>query len=220
MRTWVFLGDSHFRGTSGYDVVSCIRELASPKNWHIVNAGVNADLTWNALQRLDAVIETHPDRVSILLGTNDVNAALKPDSIDGYRRDKGIMFQPSAELYRSHLNDLLQRLQSETDAQIQIIELPPIEVDHSDAMTPISAFRQVQRELAASFGCVFTSIEWGTSKQAPAAVDRAQTLHDVDGWDWDRIRDHFGFGVTVDGLHLSESVGKLLCSSILTDFPP
>lgn len=220
MSTWVFLGDSHFRGTSGYDLVSCIRKQAIPKNWNVVNAGVNADLAWNALQRLDSVIDTHPDRVTILLGTNDVNASLKPDSIDGYRRDKGIHFQPSAETYRSHMNELLQRLWSETEAKIQLIELPPIEVDHSDTDTPIATFRQVQRDLAASFGCVFTSIDWGTIRHAPAAVDRAQRLHDVDGWDWDRIRDHFEFGVTVDGLHLSESVGKLLCSSILTDFPP
>jgi len=220
MRSWVFLGDSHFRGTSGYDVVSDIRERVTPFEWTVVNAGVNADLTWNALQRLDAVIDLNPERVSILLGTNDVNASLKPDSIDGYRREKGISFQPSTATYKTHMSELLSRLSNETDAQIQLIELPPIEVDHSDTATPVAAHRQVQRELAASFGCVFTQIDWGTSQYAPAAIDRAQTMHDADGWDWNRIRDHFGFGVTVDGLHLSESVGKLLCSSILSDFPP
>ena len=39
-------------------------------DFSIVNAGINGDLAWNLLERLDDVIDCNPNHITILIGTN------------------------------------------------------------------------------------------------------------------------------------------------------
>ena len=53
-------------------------------DFRFLNHGVNGDLAWNGLQRLDRVIAERPDFVTILIGTNDVNATLSERNLLRY----------------------------------------------------------------------------------------------------------------------------------------
>src|ERR1700756_5886956 len=55
-----------------------IAELESrPQNgrFRFVNLGVGGDLSFNTVQHLDRVIALRPDRVIVLIGTNDIMAS-------------------------------------------------------------------------------------------------------------------------------------------------
>ena len=65
----VCCGDSITHGHIGYDWVSALRKQDNSKVY--INAGINADLTWNLNQRIDDIIKHNPDYITILIGTND-----------------------------------------------------------------------------------------------------------------------------------------------------
>ena len=65
----VCCGDSITHGHIGYDWVSSLRRRDGSKIY--INAGINADLTWNLNQRINDIIKHNPDYITILIGTND-----------------------------------------------------------------------------------------------------------------------------------------------------
>ncbi|HEY0256766.1 MAG TPA: GDSL-type esterase/lipase family protein, partial [Candidatus Methylacidiphilales bacterium] len=76
MKTVVCFGASLTAGTVSFDYVELLRARPSLAGFRFINHGVNGDLAWNGLQRLDKVVAERPDIVTILIGTNDVNATL------------------------------------------------------------------------------------------------------------------------------------------------
>ena len=76
MKTVVCFGASLTAGRVSFDYVELLNARPSLSGYRFVNHGVDGDLAWNGLQRLDKVIAGQPDAVSILIGTNDVNATM------------------------------------------------------------------------------------------------------------------------------------------------
>ena len=68
----VCLGDSNTQGQFSANYVKRLQD-----RWpgtRFINAGVNGQLAYNITQRLDEVVAQQPDVVTLLVGTNDVNA--------------------------------------------------------------------------------------------------------------------------------------------------
>lgn len=78
------------------------------------NAGVNGDLAYNALQRLDSVIRLRPDVVTVLLGTNDANASLTERNVRMFTRMKTLPTRPTIDWFRESLTAIVDRLTTET----------------------------------------------------------------------------------------------------------
>jgi lysophospholipase L1-like esterase len=150
-RLVVCAGDSITRGQSSADYVAELERRLGPAGFEFVNAGVNGNLAWNVLQRLDDVIARRPDMVTLLVGTNDVNATLFPRWEKAYRRQQHIPQTPTLDWYRECIDAILGRLRSETAARLAVLDLPPLGEDlASEANQRVDAYNAALREVTAA----------------------------------------------------------------------
>src|SRR6218665_1058966 len=73
-KTLVCFGDSNTHGNVSYNWVSDLGRIFH--DLQVLNAGVNSDLTYSLLQRIDDVIACQPDFITVLAGTNDVSSTM------------------------------------------------------------------------------------------------------------------------------------------------
>ena len=97
------------------------------------NFGVGGDLAYNALQRLSDVVASHPKKIVVFIGGNDVLALVSTKARTFFRISKRLPRDSSAEWFRENLRAIVLRLKAETLAAIALCSLPPIGED------PISA---------------------------------------------------------------------------------
>ena len=94
------------------------------------NFGVGGDLAYNAPERVPAVIASHPDKVVVLIGANDVLTMVFANArrvLAGWM--KRLPKEPSVELFRESLEAIVDRLKRETTARIALSSLGPIGED-------------------------------------------------------------------------------------------
>lgn len=145
----VCLGDSITHGRCSDDYVHRVRQNMPP-GWEVINAGINGDTAWNMLQRLDSVIACQPDAVTILAGTNDINADQSASMQASYRRSKAIPAEVALDRhgYLNAMRTILSRLREETDAKIAVFTIPMIGEDGKDAMNAkVAVYNDALRSL-------------------------------------------------------------------------
>ena len=106
-----------------------IDELAKrPRNsrFRFVNFGVGGDTSFDLAGRLGPVLRTAPDRVIVLIGTNDILASVFPRFRRLTRVWKRLAQEPSPIHFKANLEVITQRLQQQTDATIALSSLAPI----------------------------------------------------------------------------------------------
>jgi lysophospholipase L1-like esterase len=113
----VCLGCSITRGQVSANYVTMLEDRTDTDSFRFTNASVNGDLAYNALQRLDSVIELQPDVVTVLLGTNDANASLSEKNIRMMTRMKKLPTRPTIDCYRENLTAIVNRLTTQTSAR-------------------------------------------------------------------------------------------------------
>ena len=74
----VCVGDSITRGEVSYNYVDRL-EARLGDRYEVINAGINSELSYEVLQRLDQVIACEPELVTVLIGTNDANASMSDE---------------------------------------------------------------------------------------------------------------------------------------------
>ena len=109
-------GDSITHGVVSANYVDMLERRFAADGYEFVNAGVNGNLAYNLLQRLDDVIACQPDVVTVLIGTNDVNATFSQEWEDSYRKEQKLPEKPTLAWYRLNVERIIDRLRSETDA--------------------------------------------------------------------------------------------------------
>ncbi len=113
----VCCGDSITHGHIGYDWVSALRKKDDSKIY--INAGINADLTWNLNERIDNIIKHNPDYITILIGTNDAIGSQNIKHIqDYYVSTKGLPRLPHIDWYSSELERFIETVTVQTDARL------------------------------------------------------------------------------------------------------
>ncbi len=122
----VVAGASIVRGRASVDFVQILRERFPSRDF--VNAGVNGNVAWELLQRIDQVIACRPAQVVILIGTNDVQAALTPDATRETRTSKHLPEDPSLGWYAACIKEIVTRLHT-AGASVALCSLPPIGQD-------------------------------------------------------------------------------------------
>jgi lysophospholipase L1-like esterase len=162
----VCLGDSITRGQASVDYIKILAHRTAGGPFVFTNAGVNGDLAFNALQRLDSVIDLQPDVVTVLIGTNDAIASLSERNIRRYTRMKKLSTRPTIEWYRENLTVIVQRLAKETCARIGLLSLPVLgEQLGSESVRRSAQYSAVVKEIAE------------TRSSAYLPLNEQQTMH-------------------------------------------
>jgi len=220
-KTAVFAGDSITHGKVSADYVGMTREQASTDGWNIVNAGVNADLSYNLLGRFEDIVHCLPDYVFILIGTNDVTGSYSEDLSERAVKRQDLPYKPSIEWFRQNLTALVTILKEQTDAQIALYTIPPIGEDLNHPMNEsVREFNTVIREIAADSGAtvlpLYEEIARAIAENAPpgfkpknpekfvSMVTRTAFSHAVLRRSFDRIGEKNGYLYHSDALHLDE----------------
>lgn len=79
----VCLGDSLTHGRVSHNYVDELDERF-PDDYMFVNAGINSELAFNVLQRIETVIALKPEYITVLIGTNDALGTLGEQSAQRY----------------------------------------------------------------------------------------------------------------------------------------
>lgn len=219
----VCAGDSITHGVGSASFVEPLRARLGGDGYAVVNAGINGDLAWNVLRRLDEIIACRPDAVALLVGTNDVLGTLGPDWEAMYRRRQGIPETPTLDGYVASMRAILDRLAAETTARVAILDLPPIGEDlDSPTNDRVRAYNAALRGVAAGRpGVTVLALHDrlvgalppghaprpfdGTRRLMGAALFRRAVLRQS----WGRISADHGLALLTDGVHLNDRAAAI-----------
>lgn len=114
----VFAGDSNTHGNMGYNWTNDVLTSFTK-----INAGVNGDLSHNLLNRLEEITACKPKYLCILIGTNDVNAALSPKSRRRYEANGKVKAGQIVDIesFEKNLHEIVGGVQN---ANLCILSLP------------------------------------------------------------------------------------------------
>lgn len=240
----VLIGDSITHGLVGVNYVAELERrfagdpgTAGDRTWTFINAGVNNEMAYNALQRLDDVIACDPAHVVILIGTNDVNARVNARPLAHYVKKRGLPRPPSMAWYRELMVTLLARLQERTDARLAVLSLPLIGEDLTARPNQeIRAYSALLRDLARETGVTYLPLTEtmvahlqalparavATKAKQPFAKQewitaKAIVRHYFFGTSFDAIAHANGFHVLLDYLHLN-GVGAGMVADLVEGF--
>ncbi|ASR36219.1 hypothetical protein BAY61_15750 [Prauserella marina] len=199
----VVAGASSIHGIGSADFVSLLRTGMGEHGYQFINAGINGNTSSDLLDRLDQIIETKPDAVMLLIGTNNVLGAADNT-------------EPALDTYRKDLGTIAHRLATETTAEFAFYSLQPLGEDLDDPQNRlVSRFNAVIADVAAEYDAGYlplnerlTTIIHAEGGSQPSdfsllSAALAGTRHYYLGQSWDDIGTANGYTVLVDGVHLN-----------------
>lgn len=228
----VLIGDSITHGRIGTNYVEILSQWDEGSNFDFINAGINGDLIWNVCQRLDEIVECRPNIITILIGTNDANASLSPESQRRYAKRKKLPTLPTHDWFRTMLTELLTELTQRTDSCIAVLSLPTIGEDFESlefkrsqrysetikeiAMKMNSDYLPLNELMMENSQSVPSKTEYSSRKSEFEMVKASMKyylLHE----DWDSISERRGFSHHIDYLHLN-SQGATMIADLIQQF--
>jgi lysophospholipase L1-like esterase len=120
------LGSSTTASRGTYKWIDELERRPHNSRFRFVNFGVGGDLAANAVRRLDEVIARRPDRVIVLIGSNDIMASVFPNFRRFVRITKRIRDEPTPERFDENLAVIVRRLQREADTRVALTSLAPV----------------------------------------------------------------------------------------------
>jgi len=226
----VCFGDSNTHGNVSYDWVGKVRNELLKMT--VFNAGINADLTFSLLRRIDEIILIQPDFITILIRTNDVNAVLSEKNLKRYIERNKIQNDesPSEELFVKNYSNILTQLKNKTNAHIALVSIPLLSEDlsarsnkichkYSEHIETLSKqfeidlldLRKGQIELVTNN---YPNQFWSISKSR-IMINISMFLHYTFGLSWTSIGNIFGNQTSPDNIHLNEKTGNILSELVL-----
>ncbi len=215
-----------------------IDELESrPQNggFRFVNFGVGGDLSFNTVRRLRRVIAVRPDRVIILIGTNDILASVFPNFRRVVRLWKGLPAEPTPQRFAENLRLITRRLRQETRARVALSSLAPVGEDPR-AENPVqarlndlcAAYNDVIRAVCSREGADYIAF----SEAFADRLNRSKTAKPFTRFSFasfyrdyliremilrrsfDEIAQINGWEFHIDGIHLNTRGGRILTEAV------
>ena len=223
----VCAGDSITHGVMSAGYVDLLRDQLGGDGYEFVNAGINGNLAWNVLQRMDDVIACRPDAVTLLVGTNDVLGTLGPSWETTYRSQQHIPETPTLAWYVENVRAIVNRLRAETDARLAILDLPPLGEDlDSEINDRVRQYNAALLEVAAVAGVPVLPLHDHLVAMLPAghtpppfegrrdlmgsALVRRLALRRS----WDEVSAEHGLHVLTDHIHLDDRAAAVVADLI------
>ena len=229
----VCFGDSNTHGNVSYNWVNDLR--SQMPDYQVFNAGINSDLTYTLLRRIEDVIACKPDFITILIGTNDVNATMNPKMKKRYQKlgriDGGV--SPNFEGFKQNYAEIIRQLKSKTTAKIAVMSLPVMGEDLThEANMKADKYSDFVKQLAENEVLIYLPVR---EKQKEFLQKNPQKLthsfeetyklltlsvmsHYVLGKSWDEISTKHGFQLTPDNLHQNSVAGGMIRDLVLANF--
>lgn len=221
----VCFGDSNTHGNVSYNWV---KDLSSQlTDYQVFNAGINSDLTYTLLRRVDDVIACKPDFITILIGTNDVNSTMGKVMEKRYqslgRINKNT--SPNFEDFKQNYVEIIRQLKAKTQAKIAVMSLPLMGEDLAhEANQKADKYSEFVQQLATDEHLIYLPVR---EKQKEFLQKNPQPLkHTFEetykllnysvisyyllGKSWDEISAKHGFQLTPDNLHQNSIAGGMI----------
>jgi lysophospholipase L1-like esterase len=242
MQTVCCFGASLTSGTVSFNYLELLSARPAMRDFEFINHGVNGDLAWNGLQRLDKVEDDDPDFVTIMIGTNDVNATMSERNWIRYKSFNHLPERPTLEWYEQNLKEIVTRLRKETGAKLALVSLAPIGEDLAhEANKKVEEYNKAVRRVAQDENVDYLPLheemiayllthEEDRAKLGPMLEYRdglhntanALGLHST-GLSWDEVSKRNGLLLLTDTLHLNSKGANIVADLIegwLLKFPP
>ena len=231
----VCIGDSITFDTVSANYVKMLerRFIARAIPMDFINAGINGALAYNIVQRLDPIIACQPHFVTILIGTNDINAIMiarmnTPQALT-FIRNMHLPQSPTTEWSSEMVKTIIHRLQAETQAKIALISIPPVGENPEEYVFQQSVeYAEVIKEVAALKGVPYLPLQermLDNLKSSPSknaqpygkairVAMRAVFLHLLLRRSWNAVGKRSGFQFHSDHFHLNENGAKMVADLI------
>ena len=223
----VCVGDSLTQGNASFDYVYALASRLEPDGFTVLNAGVNGDLAWNVLQRLDAVLRGEPSYVVLLVGTNDARACESEWAAARSVAAKKLPRTPDEAFFAESYRALLDALLASACTRVITVTIPPLGERPGERVDEIVARLNrviVSESAARELPCVdlHAAVERLLDRAERSAAPpydarrslrlaaRSVLLRYLLGWRWDRIAGQHGQQLLPDQIHLGETAGALL----------
>jgi lysophospholipase L1-like esterase len=224
----VLFGDSITQGAQSYNYVELLAERMGGEGYRFMNAGIGGDTAYNLLQRIEPVVESQPDAVVIMVGTNDVQAYMRGGQLNGVmHRMKKLPQAVTLDWYIDTLRQIVLRLGEETSAALALCSIPVL---GEDLDSPPRLFNGAVEELAGEMDAAYLPVyekmaEYLCAHQrgparafaesaAGGMMMRALWDHNIRGRSWDDIAAGNSLLLTVDLVHFNhrgaESIADLI----------
>jgi lysophospholipase L1-like esterase len=225
------LGASHTeaKGGGSYDWIGDLQSRPQNASIRFVNLGVGGDLAYNALKRLPQVTQCRPNKVVVLIGTNDVVTTIFQNARRFLGTWKRLPQEPSPKWYEENLRQIVRRLNNETTAHVALCSLAVIGEDpesmdtpqrevnkrieeysaivkriaHEESVSYIPFYERMHEQIVASPGRAFTEFSFLSMYRD---AFRLFVLHKS----LDEIGKQNGWRFHSDGIHLNSRSGKIL----------
>lgn len=221
----VCFGDSNTHGNVSYNWVDDLSRQLS--DYQVFNAGINSDLTYTLLHRINDVIACNPDIISILIGTNDVNSTMHLKMEKRYQRlgkiDKNI--SPNFEDFKKNYIEIIHQLKQKTKAKIAIMSLPVMGEDLAhEANLRADEYSEFVKQLAENENIMYLPVrekqkEFLLKNPKPLEYTFEETYkllnhsvigHYIFGKTWDEMTTKHGFQLSPDNLHQNSLGGGMI----------
>jgi lysophospholipase L1-like esterase len=233
MKTVCCFGASLTSGTVSFNYLDLLSARPALKDFEFINHGVNGDLAWNGLQRLDKVIQDDPDFVTIMIGTNDVNATLSERNWIRYKSFNHLPTRPTLEWYEQNLEEIVVRLKKRTEAKLALLSLSPIGEDPAhEAYRKVEQYNKVVRRIAHDQEVDYLPLHEemvaylltheGDRADLPPMLQYRDGLHNTanalglhsTGLTWDEVSERNGLLLLTDTLHLNSKGATIVADLI------
>jgi lysophospholipase L1-like esterase len=222
------LGDSITHGHLGSDWTG----LLAGRGICVVNGGINGELAWNLVQRVDRALACRPDVVTILIGANDAMAAHDEASARRYVKLVDLPRPPDLEWFEENLRELVRHLQEKSQARIALMTLAPIGEDPGAPIADLigkcnaviaRAAEDMDVELLPLHDHLMALLPQHPEATRHVYVPGARStirmvgagaLHYLLGTSWDRIAARRGLTLTVDLVHLNDRAGAVVADLV------
>jgi lysophospholipase L1-like esterase len=233
MKTVVCFGASLTAGTVSFNYLELLGARPALADFRFINHGMDGDVAWNGLQRLDKVIADRPDYVTILIGTNDVNATMSERNLARYLSFNHLPTAPTLEWFELNLRTIVQRLKAEAAAKLVLLSLAVIGEDlEHEANRKVELYNEAIRRIAQAEAVdylpfherVIAYLHDHESDRAtlPPRLAYRDGLHNIGnatalhagGLSWDEVSHRNGLLMLTDTLHLN-SVGAGMVADLI-----
>jgi lysophospholipase L1-like esterase len=223
------IGGDVVHGNISYNFVEDAAKRKGCHNYQFINDGVNGSTSFDVLKRLNQVIACSPDYVIILVGLNDASAKIAPELAKRKNRLLEQSEKTSLLVYEWNLMQIVNRLKTETSANIALLSLPVAgENLFSKANKEIDQYNEVIKKVAEINNVSYLPFNEklkaylkgkghtrGRSlKNSLKLYEKAIVQRFVYGYSLDRIGHLNGFLLLTDGMHLNSTAGMMAAHQI------